>query len=606
MAEETPPPDGVTPTPDDNSVPESPAPTADESPGGTFEAPRIGSTEMPPWNTGELIEAPVFTRRNWFALLGPGLIMGGSAIGGGEWLLGPKVTGVYGGGLLWLATLSILGQVIYNIEISRYTLYSGEPIFTGKFRMMPGPRFWVFAYLLFDFGSVFPYLAANAATPVATLIKGGVVPGPDDFWLMKGLAYTIFLGAMVPLLFGGKIYRSLKAVMTFKLIVVFGFLLFLAFGYSKMDTWKEITTGFVSFGTVPVLQGEDINGNNQLDAGEDWDGDGRLDVVEPQIDSDGDGEFDGFDDKDGDGYRDGRNVSSIWSMFGSERGFKDIDFTMVGFIAALAAIAGSGGLSNTPTSNYTRDQGWGMGHHVGAIPSAIGGHDIELSHTGTVFEVTEESLPRWRGWYKHVARDQLAIWLPSCFVGIALPAMLSIQFLTYADADNGDSWSMAVMTAEGVRNVVSAESGDGLGAFCWFMTIFCGFLVLAPTMSSSADGIIRRWVDAFWTSSAKLRAMDPKHIKVVYLQVLVGYAIFGCFALSLDPGMLIKYATMFFNVALGISCWHTVAINTTLLPKPLRPHLVIRALMILSGFYFFMLGSLAVLKTTGLLEKLTG
>jgi len=574
---------------------------------GKFEAPYPGSQKMPRWTAGELIEPPVFTKRNWFALLGPGLIMGGAAIGGGEWLLGPKVTGVYGGGLLWLATLSILGQVLYNIEISRYTLYTGEPIFTGKFRMMPGPRFWVIAYLLFDFGSVFPYLAASAAVPVATLIKGGVVPNPDtDFWLMKGLAYVIFLGALVPLLFGGKIYRSLKVVMTFKLVVVFGFLLFLAFGYSKMDTWKEIATGFISFGKVPVLRGEDVNGNNQLDDGEDWDGDGRLDVVEKQIDSDGDGEYDGFDDKDGDGYRDGRNVGSIWSMIGGERGFSDIDFTMVGFIAALAAIAGSGGLSNTPTSNYTRDQGWGMGHHVGAIPSAIGGHDIELSHAGTVFEVTEDSLPRWRGWYKHVARDQLAVWLPSCFVGIALPAMLSIQFLSYADADKGDNWSMAVMTAEGVRNSVAVESGDGLGTFCWFMTIFCGFLVLGPTMSASADGVIRRWVDAFWTANEKLRGMEPRHIKVVYLRVLICYAIFGCFALTLNPGALIQYATMFFNVALGISCWHTVAINTTLLPKPLRPHIVIRGLMILSGVYFFMLGTLAVLKTTGLLDMMTG
>ena len=622
MSEETPPPDDMNSTPEEASAPESSPTTADESSGGTFEAPRIGSTEMPAWNTGELIDAPTFTKRNWFALLGPGLIMGGSAIGGGEWLLGPKVTGVYGGGLLWLATLSILGQVLYNIEISRYTLYSGEPIFTGKFRIMPGPRFWVVAYLLFDFGSVFPYLAAAAATPVATLIKGGKVPGPDDFWLMKGLAYAIFLGALVPLLFGGKIYRSLKAVMTFKLVVVFGFLLFLAFGYSKISTWTEISAGFVSFGKVPVLRAEDANGNGRLDPGEDWDDDGRLDVIEeeyePDVDTDddgvmdawsdrdGDGEPDKFNDVDGDDYRDGRNVSSIWSMFGSERGFKDIDFTMIGFIAALAAIAGSGGLSNTPTSNYTRDQGWGMGHHVGAIPSAIGGHDIELSHTGTVFEVTEESLPRWRGWYKHVARDQLALWLPSCFVGIALPAMLSIQFLSYAEADAGNEWSMAVMTADGVKNVVTNASGDGLGAFCWFMTIFCGFLVLAPTMSSSADGIIRRWVDAFWTSSSKLREMDPKHIKVVYLRVLVCYAIFGCVALSLDPGDLVKYATMFFNVALGISCWHTVVINTTLLPKPLRPHLLIRALMILAGAYFFMLGGLTVLQKTGLLEKLTG
>ena len=51
-----------------------------------FEAPHIGSKDMPRWDTGELIKAPKFTSRNWFALLGPGLIMGGSAIGGGEWL----------------------------------------------------------------------------------------------------------------------------------------------------------------------------------------------------------------------------------------------------------------------------------------------------------------------------------------------------------------------------------------------------------------------------------------------------------------------------------------------------------------------------------------
>jgi len=208
--------------------------------GKPFEAPHPGSGRMPRWKTGKLIDAPRFTRRHWFALLGPGLVMGGSAIGGGEWLVGPIVTAKYGGALLWLATLSILGQVIYNIEISRYTLYCGEPIFNGKFRTLPGPMFWVFVYLVLDFGMVFPFLAANAATPLATLIKGGVIPQPDnlpthlllshngDWYLMKGLAYLIFVGALVPLLFGGKIYNSLRAIMSFKIVVVLGFLMILA------------------------------------------------------------------------------------------------------------------------------------------------------------------------------------------------------------------------------------------------------------------------------------------------------------------------------------------------------------------------------------------
>ena len=49
----------------------------------------------------------------------------------------PLVTARYGGALMWLATISILAQGLYNIEISRYTLYTGEPIFTGKFRTLP-------------------------------------------------------------------------------------------------------------------------------------------------------------------------------------------------------------------------------------------------------------------------------------------------------------------------------------------------------------------------------------------------------------------------------------------------------------------------------------
>ena len=50
----------------------------------SFKAPHPGSPQMPQWETGELIDAPKFTWRNWFAMLGPGLVLGGAAIGGGE------------------------------------------------------------------------------------------------------------------------------------------------------------------------------------------------------------------------------------------------------------------------------------------------------------------------------------------------------------------------------------------------------------------------------------------------------------------------------------------------------------------------------------------
>lgn len=568
-----------------------------------FEAPRPGSQRMPRWSTGELREPPKFTWRNWAALLGPGLVMGGSAIGGGEWLTGPIVTAKYGGSLFWLATLSILGQVVYNIEISRYALYSGEPIFTGKFRTLPGPLFWPFVYLVLDFGAIFPYLAATAATPLAAVILGEI-PRPDvepgHQVLLRILAYVIFLTALIPLLFGGKIFNSLKAVMSFKIVVVLGFLLIVGTVYASPATWEEIFSGFFKFGTVPIERGEDLNGNGKLDPGEDWDRDGHLDVVEERIDTTGDGKKDGFVDADGDGYRDGNNVANIFTSLATGKGFPDIDFTMISIIAAMVAIAGSGGLSNTPVSNYTRDQGWGMGWHVGAIPSVIGGRNIKLSHVGCVFEPNAESLPRWKRWYRHVMRDQLAVWMPACFFGLALPSILSVEFLRRGTV--ADKWTAAGMTADAVGDRVAGASGSTMGNVFWFMTLFCGFLVLAPSMATSADGFIRRWVDAFWTASSRLRKIDPKDIGKIYFRVLIGFAAFGLVMLSLqEPTDLLTTATLIFNFALGFSCWHTLVLNCVLLPRELRPGWFVRIALFLAGVFFWTLSTLAALDRLELL-----
>jgi hypothetical protein len=82
------------------------------------------------------------------------------------------------------------------------------------------------------------------------------------------------------------------------------------------------------------------------------------------------------------------------------------------------------------------------------------------------------------------------------------------------------------------------------------MTIFCGFLVLNPYPLSNGGRSGSPLVDVFWTSSARLRRMERSD-QVVYFKLLLGYALFGIVMLSLNPGTLITYATMFYNIALG-------------------------------------------------------
>jgi hypothetical protein len=535
---------------------------------GTPLAPHPGSPAMPRWNVGELPPAPRVSWRTIALLLGPGLVSGGAAIGAGEWLAGPAVTARYGAAMLWLATISILGQVVYNFEISRYTLYCGETIFTGKFRTLPGPKFWLIVYLVLDFGSVFPYAAAAAATPLAAVMLDRLPDaksteisywilgvGLTDQQLMRSLAYVLFLCALTPLVIGGKVYNSLKALMMFKIVTVLGFLLVIAVLYSKADTWREIGSGFFKFGTIPVKAADAPTAS---------------------------------------GYATDNIFVSLWQG----RGFPELDWSIVAMLAALASIAGSGGLTNTAISGYTRDQGWGMGKHVGAIPSAIGGHKFSLSHMGTAFLVTADSLRRWKGWIRHLARDQLIVWMPACFIGIALPSMLSVQFLARGEETN--DWKVAVMTADGVRDTIGPE----WGLFFWYGVMLCGFLVLSTTMASTGDGILRRWVDVFWTGSPRLQKWDAKGIRKLYFFVLCGYAGFGVTALTLmpEPGMLLKWAANIYNYALGFSCCHALYVNMSLLPKELQPGWFNRVCLVLAGVYFTTLAFMSTLVLSGIVK----
>ena len=523
-----------------------------EQPAQAFIAPHPGSASMPRWDAGELPPPPKLTLRSWALLLGPGLVMGGAAIGGGEWITGPLTTARYGGAILWLATLSILAQVLYNLEISRYTLYCGEPIFTGKFRLLPGPMFWLVLYLFLDFGSVFPYLVANAATPLAAVILGEIpdihktyalwgqsIEGSTFLLLLK---YVVFLMVLVPLIVGGKVYSSLKAIMSFKIVVVLGFLMLVAVLYSTPRTWADILSGFFKFGSLPVV--------------------GTDPAAPPPID----------------------NVFVAWWQ---GRTLPEFDLSMIAVLGALAAISGCGGLTNTTISGYTRDQGWGMGSQVGAIPSVVGGRKLKLSHVGMVFDVTKESLARFRGWFRFVCRDQLVVWMPACFVGIALPSMLSVQFLPRGTQAN--DWAAAAMTADGLRAAV----GPTFGQYFWLMTLFCGFLVLAPSAATTTDGALRRWVDLCWTAIPRMRRADPHQIRILYFAAVCMFASFGMVSMYLWNSLeLLKWAGNIYNFALGFSCFHVLAVNTILLPREIRPNWFIRIGLVLGGVFFLAVASI--------------
>jgi hypothetical protein len=175
--------------------------------------------------------------------------------------------------------------------------------------------------------------------------------------------------------------------------------------------------------------------------------------------------------------------------------------------------------------------------------------------------------------------------------------MLSIQFLRRGT--EVPEATVAGMTAQGVANAV----GPALGPAFWYATMFCGLMVLGPSAVATADGVLRRWVDVFWTASPRLRRLDPKNIRYVYFGTLVAYGVFGLLAMWLGrPERLLLWATTIYNFALGFSCWHVLAVNVTLLPSEIRPGWFVRVGLALSGVFFFALGVIVTLRNFGYIE----
>lgn len=466
--------------------------------------------KLPAWGRGELPEPPrVGSLR---ALIGPGLLMVGASIGGGEWLFGSVVTARYGGTVMWLAGLSIFFQVIYNLAVMRYALFTGEPILVAFLRTRPGPRFWAAAYLAVDLGYIWPFLAANAAIPLAAALLGRM-PNADDHALVRNLGYGIFLSAFVPLIFGRKVYNAVEAIMSAKVVLVLGYLVIIDLLFVSRQSWVEVFTGFFRFGSLPA--GGEV----------DW-----------------------------------------------------------GTLAAFAAVAGAGGLSNTLMSNYVRDKGWGMGAAVGAIPSLVGGRSIALSHTGKTPELTGVQLQRWRGWLDVIWRDQVLVWAVGCVLGVALPAVLSLEFLRGSKVEGHGA---AALVAQGI----AARHGRVF----WYLTLLCGFLILAPGVIQTIDGVCRRWTDVAWSASARLRSRHPDEAHVVYYAIMAAYCVWGLLALGLTPNPLVLaiLGSTLGNLGLAMSALHVIHVNKTLLPPAARPGWMITTGLVLAAVFFAGISAIA-------------
>jgi hypothetical protein len=248
-----------------------------------------------------------------------------------------------------------------------------------------------------------------------------------------------------------------------------------------------------------------------------------------------------------------------------------------GLIGALAATAGSGGLGNLTVTNWVRDKGFGMGSLVGAIPSAVGGVEIKLSHVGTVFPATEANLVRWREWMRYVHADQIWVWGLFCFFGMFLNVNLATAIIPHGTDLQG--LAAGAYQAEYLRKIWSGF---------WFLTLFNGFWILFKTQLGNTDILVRTITDAVWMSSSRAREWKMG-IRAIYYGILLVFSIWGVVVIrSASPFTLFKILANMAGIVLMIAGVQIFLVNRRFLPRAVRPPLWREiGLLVCSGFYAF-------------------
>jgi len=213
----------------------------------TEPAPIEARTGLPPFRPAEMPEPPRPKGLGWIPVVGPGVILLGAAIGSGEFLLGPAVIVKHGPSILWIAAIAVVLQTLFNQEVMRYTLATGEPVFSGFMCTKPHATFWAFFYAglyLLQFG--WPAWAGTAAG-AAFFVGNGRLPGAEDAGNVYLLGVAGFLVCLGILLVGKRIERTLEILNWVMVATIIAVLIVLALVFTPPSVWARTVVGFTGF-----------------------------------------------------------------------------------------------------------------------------------------------------------------------------------------------------------------------------------------------------------------------------------------------------------------------------------------------------------------------
>jgi MFS-type transporter involved in bile tolerance (Atg22 family) len=149
--------------------------------------------------------------------------------------------------LLWITLVAVFFQTIFNTELMRYTVATGEPAFTGFMRTRPARAFWAWLYVAMYLLQVgWPYSAGLSAGAIFFLATRRIAT-PADATLIYQIGVGTFLLCILLLMLGRRIERTLELLNWVMVVCILGGFLALGLYFVPGSTWAAAAVGFFGF-----------------------------------------------------------------------------------------------------------------------------------------------------------------------------------------------------------------------------------------------------------------------------------------------------------------------------------------------------------------------
>lgn len=190
---------------------------------------------LPPHVPADL---PPKAHRFW-KLVGPGAVLVGLSVGAGELIIWPRMTAQFGAAMTWAALLGIFLQLWVNMEIGRYTLATGESVYTGYLRV--SRSFAIVFLTLIVSGWIVPGWARACGGALKVLLVGPTGWGSPWMWT------AITFAAVAAVLFGPRtVYQSVERTTEVCVGIITAGLLLVAVSVTDAGVWLDLARGAVN------------------------------------------------------------------------------------------------------------------------------------------------------------------------------------------------------------------------------------------------------------------------------------------------------------------------------------------------------------------------